>query len=426
MPFGHASLSSRMSDHENCRSTQRIDRPDGCVRPALGRAHTRRIEHRDGSNHNHFTMGEALYRLSYGGAATLSFRQPDGENRWSAAESSADLHRRLAPYSTVHSDSGTALSEHQAAISVKGRQRTIVRQPLLQERRGDRSGRSGGRFRWHPCRDFHSCLQPQPPPSGLQLQLIWTKTTRTRLPGGHLHLAQARGDGRWAKRLREHLGPGQHEDFVFDVLFVDEAWQLPHHLFDKVAKIAPITAGVGDVGQLPPLRIGTNPWRGDPGYNPYRASPTDFDGDERTWSVELPAVWRPAAGHLDLWRAFYPEWAELDCVAAPGDRALVVGEGLSAPVAQIWQQVGTGLPDPEAADIDLPLMQALGLWQSLPRRTEASGHKTAVVSPPWRATVLRPARTGRPVGHRSSVGSASTSLLNRTSAIHDRLVRSRL
>ncbi|WP_040686088.1 hypothetical protein [Nocardia vinacea] len=50
------------------------------------------------------------------------------------------------------------------------------------------------------------------------------------------------------------------------------------------------------------------------------------------------------------------------------DRALVVGDGLSASVARVWQQVGTGvptllevagLPDPEAADIDLPLMQAV-------------------------------------------------------------------
>lgn len=171
-----------------------------------------------------------------------------------------------------------------------------------------------------------------------------------------------------AKRLQGHLGPSGHEDFVFDVLFVDEAWQLPHHLFDKVAKIAPITVGVGDVGQLPPLEVGTNPWRGDPGYNPYRAWPTDFDSDERTWSVELPAVWRPAAGHLELWRAFYPEWDELNCVAAPGDRGLAVGAGLPDSSARIWQQVGTGvptlleidgLPDPEAADVDLPLMQAV-------------------------------------------------------------------
>ncbi|NHD18325.1 MULTISPECIES: AAA family ATPase [unclassified Actinopolyspora] len=168
-------------------------------------------------------------------------------------------------------------------------------------------------------------------------------------------------------RLTEHLGVGRNGESAFDALFVDEAWQLPHHLFDRVAKAAPITVGVGDVGQLPPLEVGANPWRGDPGFNPYRAWPTDFEDDERTWSVELPAVWRPAAGHLDLWRAFYPQWRELHCVAAPGDRALAA-EGLSGDNAAIWSQVGTGvptllevegLPEPESPDVDLPLTRTV-------------------------------------------------------------------
>ena len=134
------------------------------------------------------------------------------------------------------------------------------------------------------------------------------------------------GAPRERQRLIDHFGPGWNGEAPFDVLFVDEAWQLPHYLFDRVAKVAPIAVGVGDVGQLPPLEIGTNPWRGDPRYNPYRAWPTEFDaGDDlRTKSVELPSVWRPAGGHLDLWRAFYPEWTELNCVAAPGDRSLVL------------------------------------------------------------------------------------------------------
>ncbi|MGO3555886.1 MAG: AAA family ATPase, partial [Microbacterium gubbeenense] len=63
-------------------------------------------------------------------------------------------------------------------------------------------------------------------------------------------------------RLRDHLGAGANGSSPFDVLFVDEAWQIAHHLFDKVTKLAPLWAGVGDVGQLPPLEIGANPWRG--------------------------------------------------------------------------------------------------------------------------------------------------------------------
>lgn len=166
-------------------------------------------------------------------------------------------------------------------------------------------------------------------------------------------------------RLRNHLGGASSGTAPFDVLFVDEAWQIAHHLFDKVTKVAPLWVGVGDVGQLPPLEIGENPWRGDPGYNPYRAWPTDYEDDPRTWSRELPTVWRPSAGHLALWRAFYPEWASLDCVAAPGDREVDLGS-MDDGVAEIWRQVGTGVPtlleiaglsEPEAADIDLPLME---------------------------------------------------------------------
>jgi hypothetical protein len=171
------------------------------------------------------------------------------------------------------------------------------------------------------------------------------------------------------RRLRDHFGPGWNGDAPFDVLFVDEAWQLPHYLFDRVTKAAPIAVGVGDVGQLPPLEIGSNPWRGDPRYNPYRAWPTEFDDvdDARTVAVALPAVWRPAAGHLDLWRAFYPDWDELNCVAAPGDRSLVAN-GLTGETAAVWAQVGTGVPtllevaglrEAEAPDIDLPLMEVI-------------------------------------------------------------------
>lgn len=167
------------------------------------------------------------------------------------------------------------------------------------------------------------------------------------------------------QRLTEHFGAGANGQTPFDVLLVDEAWQLPHHLFDKVAALAPIVVGVGDVGQLPPLEIGSNPWRGDSGYNPFRAWPTDYVDDPATWAAELPAVWRPTAEQLPLWRAFYPEWGELNCIAAPGDRSISLS-GLTGTPADVWQQVATGvplllevdgLPPAEAADVDLPLMQ---------------------------------------------------------------------
>lgn len=197
-----------------------------------------------------------------------------------------------------------------------------------------------------------------------------------------VHMLRAPGElGRMEKQLG---GKGANGTSVFDVLFVDEAWQIPHHLFDGVTRAAPLWVGVGDVGQLPPLEIGDNPWRGDDRYNPYRAWPTDYDDDPRTWSRELPAVWRPTASQLGLWRAFYPEWSELNCVAAPGDRRIELATATSPVVERaqrdrtrpvppdaaqtIWQQVASGvptlleidgLPAAEAPDIDLPLMSAV-------------------------------------------------------------------
>ncbi len=170
-----------------------------------------------------------------------------------------------------------------------------------------------------------------------------------------------------AWRLRDRLGPAHHGERLFDVLFVDEAWQLPLHRYRKIDRLAPIVVGVGDVGQLPPIDSNLNPWRGDEVYNPYRAWPTAYPEGETTWARELPAVWRPTAEQLGLWRAFYDDWDELNCVAAPGERRIELGP-LTGLAADVWRQVAsgeptllevTGLPDPEAPDVDPPLLGVL-------------------------------------------------------------------
>ncbi|MEU8816194.1 AAA family ATPase [Actinoplanes sp. NPDC048796] len=170
------------------------------------------------------------------------------------------------------------------------------------------------------------------------------------------------------KRLLQYLGPADNGSSPFDVLFVDEAWQLPAHRYATVEKLAPISVGVGDVGQLPPLEPGEqNPWRGDPGHNPYRAWPTAYPAGPTTRIVDLPAVWRPTATQLPLWRAFYTDWDQLHCVAAPGDRAVQLPP-MTGTAASVWNAVADGnptlleiegLPEPEAADIDLPLLGVL-------------------------------------------------------------------
>lgn len=170
--------------------------------------------------------------------------------------------------------------------------------------------------------------------------------------------------------LRDHLGTAHDGEHLFDVLFIDEAWQLPLHRYRAIDHLGRIDVGVGDVGQLPPLDPGQNPWRGDRTYNPYRAWPTAYEHDDRTWSVDLPAVWRPTTAQLPLWRAFYGDWDSLDCVAGPGDRSIDLG-GLDAVPAAVWQQVATGIPtlvevagleEPDAPDIDPPLLEVAEDW----------------------------------------------------------------
>lgn len=170
--------------------------------------------------------------------------------------------------------------------------------------------------------------------------------------------------------LRKHLGPARDGKHLFDVLFIDEAWQLPLHRYAAINSLAPIDVGVGDVGQLPPLDPGENPWRGDRTYNPFRAWPTAFEGDATSWFVDLPAVWRPTEAQLELWRAFYTDWEALDCVAGPGDRSVKLGR-LRGHAATIWKQVATGVPtlvevagleEADAADIDPPLLAVVEDW----------------------------------------------------------------
>lgn len=170
---------------------------------------------------------------------------------------------------------------------------------------------------------------------------------------------------------RNRLGHSTvNPEHIFDVAFVDEAWQLAAHLYRNVEKLAPVSVGVGDVGQLPPFDRSTNPYRGDPGYNPTRAWPTAYADDDETWSIKMPTVWRPCAQQLGLWRMFYNGWPDLDCVAGPGDRAM--DHHVSDPtMTEVWDQVATGsptllevhsLPEPDAPDIDEPLLGAVEQW----------------------------------------------------------------
>lgn len=171
-------------------------------------------------------------------------------------------------------------------------------------------------------------------------------------------------------RLTAQLGTTA-SGHLFHALFVDEAWQLPHHLFDPIQRSAPVIVGVGDVGQLAPLDVAANPWRGDRSHNPYRAWPSAYEGLSSSWQRALPTVWRPPGEALELWRAFYPTWGDdLVSVAAPNDRRLRLASR-GGPAAALWEHVGGGVPtlveldglaDSDAPDVDLPLLDRLEEW----------------------------------------------------------------
>lgn len=199
------------------------------------------------------------------------------------------------------------------------------------------------------------------------LRVVTAATTTGDIPtDAAVVLGTSHKLGVWgeARRLLDHLGPATNGEYTFDVLMVDEAWQLPLHRFTTVEGLAPVAVGVGDVGQLPPIDPGENPWRGDTGYNPYRAWPTAHVGQANTFSVDMPAVWRPRAEQLGLWRAFYSDWDRLDCVAAPDDRSMTL-PALTGKTAAVWESVASGMPtllevdgleDAEAPDVDVPLL----------------------------------------------------------------------
>lgn len=198
-------------------------------------------------------------------------------------------------------------------------------------------------------------------------------------------------------RMVGQLAAAGNGERPFDVLFVDEAWQLPLHLYSRVTGYAPIVVGVGDVGQLPPIDPGQNPWRGDHGYNPYRAWPTAYEKDDKTVAVDLPAVWRPTAEQLPLWRAFYSDWDALHCVAAPGDRTFEFPT-LPEPAHSVWTSVATGvptllevdgLPDPDAPTSTHPCSASS-------RRSWSHSSKPA--SPPPRPVTTEPANPSPPCG----------------------------
>ena len=167
------------------------------------------------------------------------------------------------------------------------------------------------------------------------------------------------------KRISDHLGPARNGDAPFDVLFVDEAWQLPHHLFDRVAESR---ADHGRRRRRRPAaatRDRHEPVARRPGLQPLPGVADRLLRRRAHLRDELPAVWRPTAEQLPLWRAFYPEWASSTASPPPATARSSSASSTGSPrtSGRRWAPAcrrcsrSTGWPTPEAADVDLPLVE---------------------------------------------------------------------
>lgn len=150
----------------------------------------------------------------------------------------------------------------------------------------------------------------------------------------------------------------------FDLLIVDEAYQLPEHRFLCIAGLASRVVLVGDPGQIDPVvTADTARWRSNPD-GPHVSSPRALLSRHPGVRVlRLPVSRRLVQHTVDLVRpAFYPD-LPFEALAAPGQRGIrfespagaedEVLERLASGESLVWRglpEAAPGVNDPELAD----------------------------------------------------------------------------
>jgi hypothetical protein len=122
---------------------------------------------------------------------------------------------------------------------------------------------------------------------------------------------------------------------AFDVLFVEEAWQMSWANFMLLGQVAARFVLIGDPGQIPPVvTIDTARWETAP-RAPHRPAPElvlEAQPTE-TLSLSLPATWRLPACSADLIRPFYD--FPFGTFAEHGERALKPTRGRAGPLGAL-------------------------------------------------------------------------------------------
>lgn len=113
----------------------------------------------------------------------------------------------------------------------------------------------------------------------------------------------------------------------FDVLFVEEAWQMSWSSFMLLGQVAGRFVMIGDPGQIPPVvTIDVSRWETSP-RPPHAPAPEVIlrDGRIDVLQLSLPATHRLPCDSVDLVRPFYD--FDFHAWAAPNERAVVTARG---------------------------------------------------------------------------------------------------
>lgn len=153
----------------------------------------------------------------------------------------------------------------------------------------------------------------------------------------------------------------------FDVLFVEEAWQLAWADFMLLGQVAPRFVLIGDPGQIPPVvSVDASRWETAP-RAPHRPAPELIlqEHSHEALILSLPATRRLPASTHDLIQPFYD--FSFECWAAPSDRELTpnrrAGGALGAVVEGLSRGsvIGLTLPTPPGGppiECDEPIAEA--------------------------------------------------------------------
>jgi hypothetical protein len=166
---------------------------------------------------------------------------------------------------------------------------------------------------------------------------------------------------------------------VFDVVFVEEAWQMGWADFMLLGQVAERFVLIGDPGQIPPVvSVDVARWETSP-RPPHLAAPRVIlaDSGQRPEQWRLPATWRLPPDAAGLVRPFYD--FEFGAVAQVGERAILAsggGKGAEDRLIDLLAQDSVAaltIPTPDegppmSSDVELA-KHATSLVQQLLRRS---------------------------------------------------------